>query len=127
MAANGESTASAPLLPPAPRRITGVFVLIGVGLGVTTVGLIIGLILATIRGDYFSNTKEVRDAATSGSDVLAQLGQFGAVGAWLTPFIFLGVAAFFLAIIVALSAIVKTIPGRGGALSALAAESRTRS
>ena len=126
MAGNRESAPSAPPLPPAPKRITGAFALLVVGLGVAMSGLVIGIVLATIRGDYLSNTKEVRDAAASGSDVLTQLGQFTAIGAWLTPFLFVGVAVFFVAIIVALSAIAKTIPVRGGALSTLAAELRTQ-
>ena len=86
MAGNSGSPASTLSLPPAPKRVAGALAAVGAGLGIAMLGLVIGFVLAGIRGDYFSNTKEVRDTAVSGSDVLAQLGQFSAAGAWLTPF-----------------------------------------
>ena len=54
------------------------------------------IVLAVMAGDYYSNSKAVRDAAEAGSGVLSQLGSIEAVNDWLLPFAFLGFATYLL-------------------------------
>ena len=50
--------------------------------------------LAVMTGDFFSNSKAVRDAAEAGSGILSQQGSIEAVKDWVLPFAFLGFATF---------------------------------
>lgn len=94
--------------------------LILVALMIEMIALIIGAALGTSYGDYFSNTKAVRDAASpiNNPGILSQLGTVHAVEAWLVPFKFLGLAMFFAGIAAALATIIKNLQLRGEAFTA---------
>ncbi len=95
------------------RRIKVVYMLLMVGIGIELAAFVTGLVLSAIKADYLASPKVARDAAEAGSSLLAQLGQLQAVGAWLLPLQFLGIAVLFTAIGLALSAIIKRIQLRG--------------
>ena len=67
-----------------------VVVLLLTGVMIEMVALIVGIALGVSTGDYFSETKATRDAATSGSGLLSQIGTISAVKGWLVPLQFLG-------------------------------------
>ncbi len=81
------------------------------------VALAIGSVLGLELADYWGSTKATRDAATADSNLLAQAGRASAVGAWLLPFMFIGVALFFAGIGVVLSAIIPRIKMRAAMLA----------
>lgn len=103
-----------------------VVILLLVGVMIEMVALIAGIALGVSVGDYFSETKATRDAATSGSGLLSQIGTISAVKAWLTPLMFLGVATLFAGIAVALAIIIKNLQLRGEAFAAALPELVTR-
>ena len=79
--------------------------------------LAIGSFLGLELADYWGSTKASRDAATADSNLLAQAGRANAVGAWLLPFMFFGLALFFAGIGVVLSAIIPRIKMRAAMLA----------
>ena len=79
--------------------------------------LAIGSFLGLELADYWGSTKATRDAATADSNLLAQAGRASAVGAWLLPFMFIGIALFFAGIAVVLSAIIPRIKMRAAMLA----------
>ena len=96
-----------------------VYALILTGLMIEMTVLIIGIALGVSTGDYYTNTKAVRDAALpggAGSGILSQIGTIAAVQAWLLPLKFVGVALFFTGIGAALWTIVGSIQLRGEAM-----------
>jgi hypothetical protein len=95
-----------------------VVVLLLAGVMIEMVALIVGLALGVSIGDYFSETKATRDAATSGSGLLSQIGTISAVKGWLLPLQFLGVATLFAAIAVSLAVIIKNLQLRAEAFAA---------
>ena len=50
--------------------------------------------LAVMTGDFFGNSKAIRDAAEAGTGILSQQGSIEAVKDWVLPFAFLGFATF---------------------------------
>lgn len=94
--------------------------LILAGMMIEMIAFIIGIALGASYGDYFSNSKAVRDAAspTNNPGILSQLGTVQAVEAWLVPFKFLGLAMFFAGIAAALATIIKNLRLRGEAFAA---------
>ena len=46
------------------------------------------VVLAVVAGDYYSNSKAVRDGAEAGSGVLSQLGSIEALKGWVLPLAF---------------------------------------
>ena len=58
------------------------------------VAAIAWITLAVMTGDFFSNSKAIRDAAEAGSGLLSQQGSIEAVKDWVLPFAFLGFATF---------------------------------
>lgn len=82
------------------------------------VALTVGIALGVSTGDYFSETKASRDAATAGSGLLSQIGTISAVKGWLVPLQFLGVATLFAGIAVSLATIIKNLQLRGEAFAA---------
>lgn len=95
-----------------------VVVLLLAGVMIEMVALIVGIALGVSIGDYFSETKATRDAATSGSGLLSQIGTISAVKGWLLPLQFLGVATLFAGIAVALAVIIKNLQLRAEAFTA---------
>jgi hypothetical protein len=81
--------------------------------------LIIGLVILTPTAvDYWgSNSKEVRDAAAVGSDLLRQLSILATIPRWLEPLTFLGVAFFICGIALEFSVIPNLIKNRGEAMA----------
>jgi hypothetical protein len=81
--------------------------------------LIIGLvILAPTAADYFGgNSKEVRDAAGSGSALLSQLSILATIPLWLEPLTFLAVAFFICGIALEFSVIPSLVKMRGDVMA----------
>ena len=98
-------------------RVRLVYALLGAGLTSAMAALVVGIALGVISGDYWSAAKASRDGAAAGSELLAEIGSVSAVSAWLAPFLFVGVALFFSAIITALASIVPRIGLRAAALA----------
>ena len=95
-----------------------VVVLLFAGAIIEIVALAVGLALGVSIGEYFSETKSTRDAAASGSGLLSQIGTISAVGAWLVPLKFLGLATFFAAIAVSLRVVINNLQLRAEAFAA---------
>jgi hypothetical protein len=81
--------------------------------------LIIGLVILTPTAvNYFgANSKEVRDAAVAGSQLLSQIGILASIPLWLEPLTFLGVAFFICGIALEFSVIPKFVEMRGDAMA----------
>ena len=60
---------------------------------------VIWIVLSVMAGNYFSNSKAVRDAAEAGSQILSQQGSIEAVKDWVLPFAFVSLATFLLDLI----------------------------
>jgi hypothetical protein len=71
------------------------------------------VVLAVMTGDYFTNSKAVRDAAEAGSGVLSQQGSIEAVKDWVLPFAFVGLATFLLGFGFAFANILRNVRLRG--------------
>ncbi len=84
------------------------------------------IVLAVMAGDYFANSKGVRDAAEAGSGVLSQQGSIEAVRAWLPPFAFVGIATFILGFGFAFANILRNIRLRGGTMAIVLPELKQR-
>lgn len=76
------------------------------------------IILAVTAGDYFGNSKAVRDAAEAGSAVLADLGTIQAVKAWVQPLQVLALATFLLGFGFAFANILQNVRLRGNTMAA---------
>ena len=63
---------------------------------IVMVAAVTWIVLAVMAGDYYTNSKAVRDAAEASSAVLSQLGSIEAVKDWVLPFAFLGLATYLL-------------------------------
>ncbi|MCH7984876.1 MAG: hypothetical protein J4O01_07750 [Chloroflexi bacterium] len=98
--------------------VKSVVVLLLAGVMIELVALVVGLALGGSIGDYFSETKATRDAATAGSGLLSQIGTINAVNAWLEPLKFLGFATLFAAIAVSLAVVIKNLQLRAEAFAA---------
>ncbi len=80
---------------------------------------VIWVVLALVAGDYYSNSKAVRDAAEAGSGVLSQLSIIQATKAWLLPLEILGIASFLMGFGFAFANILQYIRLRGNTLAAV--------
>ena len=81
--------------------------------------LIIGLVVLTPTAvNYFgANSKEVRDAAEAGSQLLSQISILASIPLWLEPLTFLGVAFFICGIALEFSVIPSLVKIRGDAMA----------
>ena len=81
--------------------------------------LIIGLIVLTpTAASYFgANSKEVRDAAEAGSQLLSQISILASIPLWLEPLTFLVVAFFICGIALEFSVIPSLVKMRGDAMA----------
>ena len=61
---------------------------------IVMVAAVAWITLAVMTGDFFSNSKAIRDATEAGSGILSQQGSIEAVKDWVLPFAFLGFATF---------------------------------
>ena len=80
---------------------------------------VIWIVLAGLAGDYYSNSKAVRDAAETGSPVLSQLSIIQTTKAWLLPLEILGIASFLMGFGFAFANILQYIRLRGNTLAAV--------
>ena len=97
-----------------------------VGMMIVMGAAVTAIVLAVMAGDYFANSKGVRDAAEAGSGILSQQGSIEAVRAWLPPFAFMGIATFILGFGFAFANILRNIRLRGGAMAAVLPELKQR-
>ena len=74
-------------------------------------------VLGVMTGDYFTNSKSVRDAAEAGSAILSQQGSIEAVKDWVLPFAFLGLATFLLGFGFAFANILSNVRLRGNTMA----------
>jgi hypothetical protein len=81
--------------------------------------LIIGLVVLTpTAASYFgANSKEVRDAAEAGSQLLSQISILASIPLWLESLTFLGVAFFICGIALEFSVIPSLVKMRGDAMA----------
>ncbi|MCH8206891.1 MAG: hypothetical protein IH956_07795, partial [Chloroflexi bacterium] len=87
------------------------------------------LVLAVMTGDYFTNSKAVRDAADAAgpnAGILSQLGSIEAVKTWVLPFAFVGLATFLLGFGFAFANILANVRLRGSTLAAVLPELKRR-
>ena len=82
------------------------------------ISAVVWVALAISAGDYFANSKAVRDAAEAGSGLLSQQGSIEAFKDWVLPFAFLGLATFMLGFGLAFADILKNVRLRGDTMAA---------
>ncbi|MBI2004958.1 hypothetical protein HYS79_02245 [Patescibacteria group bacterium] len=75
-----------------PRSAYLAETLLVLGIAVVTIYAVYAFGLVGVDAQYFSNTKAIRDAAETGSAVLAQLSTLESTRAWLEPVFFSGLA-----------------------------------
>ena len=80
--------------------------------------------LAVIAGDYYANTKAVRDADAGG--ILSQLGSIAAVKDWALPLAFVGLAMFIAGFGFAFANILKNVRLRGDTMAATLPDLKAR-
>ena len=99
------------IVVPEPPTTAKLFpMLMMMGMMVLMAALVIGIWQATIAADYWNHSIATElNPAAPGSDLLAQLGTLSAVGAWLTPLKFVGMATLFTGIALALVTIVTLL------------------
>ena len=83
------------------------------------VAAIAWITLAVMTGDFFSNSKAIRDAAVAGSGILSQQGSIEAVKDWVLPFAFLGFATFIAGFGFAFVNILQNVRLRGNTMAAV--------
>jgi len=93
---------------------------------VVMIGAILYIVLASLSGDYYANSKAVRDAADAGSGILSDLGTIRAIGAWVLPFTFLGISLFIAGFGFAFANILRNINLRAGTMAAALPELKAR-
>ena len=96
------------------------------GMMMIVVASVTWVVLAVFAGDYYSNSKPIRDAAEAGSGLLSQLATIQGVKAWLIPFSFLGVATFLLGFGFAFGNILQNVRLRGDTMAAALPELKAR-
>ena len=62
------------------------------GFMVVMVAAVVGFVVASQVAGYYADPKSVRDVAAAGSEMLSDQGTIAAVGAWLAPLKFVGLA-----------------------------------
>ncbi len=116
MASNEELRAQARQSAPQIKIAAGIW--IG-GMMIIAAITVIWVVLALVAGDYYSNSKAVRDAAEAGSGVLSQLSIIQATKAWLLPLEILGIASFLMGFGFAFANILQNIRLRGNTMAAV--------
>ena len=89
------------------------------GMMTVMIAAVAWIVLAVMTGDYFTNSKAVRDAAEAGSGILSQQGSIAAVGAWTLPLAFVGMATFLLGFGFAFANILRNVRLRGNTMAAV--------
>ena len=107
----------------AQAQTTSPYIKIAGGLWLTAfmiimVAAVAWVTLAVVTGDFFSNSKAIRDAAEAGSGILSQQGSIEAVKDWVLPFAFLGFATFIAGFGFAFVNILQNVRLRGNTMAA---------
>ena len=89
-----------------------------VALMIVMVAAVAWIVVAAMTGDYFTNSKVVRDAAEAGSELLSQQGSIEAVKDWVLPFAFVGLGTFLLGFGFAFANILRNVRLRGNTMAA---------
>ncbi len=97
-----------------------------IGMMIAMAITVIWVVLAVLTGDYYSNSKLVRDTAEAGSGLLSQLATIQGLQAWLLPLSFLGMATFLLGFGFAFANILKNVRLRGNTMAAALPELKGR-
>ncbi len=97
-----------------------------VALMIVMAAAVVWIVLAVIAGDYYANSKAVRDAAEAGSGILSQQGSIEAVKDWLLPFAFVGFATFIAGFGFAFANILRNVRLRGGTMAVALPELKAR-
>ena len=87
---------------------------------------VVWIILAVMAGEYYANSKAVRDAAEAGSGILSKQGRIEALIDWLLPFAFVGLATFIAGFGFAFANILRNVRLRGGTMAATLPELKAR-
>ena len=116
MTNNEELRAQAKRTAPQIKVAAGLWVL---GMMVIAAVTVTWVVLAVVAGDYYSNSKAVRDAAEAGSGVLSQLSNIQATKAWLMPLEILGIATFLFGFGFAFANILNNVRLRGNTMAAV--------
>ena len=116
MVSNQELRAQAKRTAPQIKVAAGLWVL---GMMIIAAATVAWVVLAVVAGDYYSNSKAVRDAAVAGSALLSDLQNIETTKAWLMPLPILGVSAFLLGFGFAFANILKNIQLRGNTMAAV--------
>ena len=95
-----------------------------VALMIVMAAAVVWIILAVMAGDYYANSKAVRDAAEAGSGILSQQGSIEAVEDWLLPFAFVGIATFIAGF--GFANILRNVRLRGATMAAALPELKAR-
>ena len=85
---------------------------------IVMIATVVWIVLALMTGDYFTNSKAVRDAAGAGSGILSQQGGIEAVKDWVLPFVFLGLGTYLLGFGFAFANILRNVRLRGNTMAA---------
>ncbi|MEE9325438.1 MAG: hypothetical protein V3U90_07835 [Dehalococcoidia bacterium] len=94
--------------PPMTAKMFPMLMMMGMMVLMAT--LIIGIVEAAIAADYWDHSiANELNVAPEGSDLLSDLGTIQAVGAWLAPLKFVGLALLLSGITLALATIVKVL------------------
>ncbi len=97
-----------------------------IGMMIAMAITVIWVVLAVLAGDYYSNSKLVRDTAEAGSGLLSQLATIQGLKAWLLPLSFLGMSTFLLGFGFAFANILKNVRLRGNTMAAALPELKGR-
>ena len=93
---------------------------------IVTIASLAFIVAAVMSGDYYANSKAVRDAAEAGSGVLSQIGSIAAVVDWALPFAFVGVATFIAGFGFAFVNILRNVRLRGNTMAVALPELKAR-
>ncbi len=109
------------MLPPYDRALArmarGLWVLsIVMGMGIVVAAFLVGLWNSGLVASYFSNAKEVREAAAAGSAIVSQKVTIESIFAWLPGFKFLGMGLLFSGITFVLANIINALRAAGAGL-----------
>jgi hypothetical protein len=87
---------------------------IGMGFMIVVVSFIIGLVVSSSAADYFAVSKDVREAAVSGSDLATKIAFVESTKAWLPTFKFLGMGMLLGGVTFLLATILGALRVGGG-------------
>ena len=84
------------------------------GLMIVVISFVMGLVLQASEASYFSNSKEVREAAVAGSSIVQDRGFIEVTKAWIPGFKFLGLGMMLGGITFLLATILGNLRVQGG-------------